>query len=259
MDIFHAIFIAVLEGLTEFLPVSSSGHMAMASHVMLVAPSEFLKAFQIALQFGSIAAVVVLYWRTFLLDWEIDAKILAASVPAAVIGLLIFALIRKTLIPNPWCVVWAWFLGGAVIILIEHFYPLKNDINQMKKITFLQALLIGACQALAVIPGVSRSAAVIISGQMLGIERKTIVEFSFLSAVPAMLAVIVLELIKTDVDVIRGQWAILVLGFAVAFVTAWAVIKFFRGYVKSHNLTVFALYRVLAAMAAGFYLNLLLS
>jgi len=259
MDIFHTIVLAVIEGVTEFLPVSSTGHMIIASHLMQMPQTEFLKTFEIAIQLGAIAAVTGLYWRTFLLDWEIDAKVLAAFVPTAIIGLLLYKIVKKTLLGNAWVVIWAWFIGGAFIILFECFYPIKNSIKEMKKISYPQAVLIGICQALAVIPGVSRSAATIIGGLMLGVERKTIVEFSFLLAVPTMLAATVLDLLKTDADITAGEWGMLGLGFLVAFVVAWGAVKFLLQYVQRHNFTAFGVYRVFAALISGFILSLLLS
>lgn len=259
MDIFHTIVLAVIEGVTEFLPVSSTGHMIIASHLMQMPQTEFLKTFEIAIQLGAIAAVAGLYWRTFLLDWEIDLKILAAFVPTAIIGLLLYKIVKNVLLGNAWVVVWAWFTGGAVIILFERFYPIKNDVKEMKKISYPQAILIGVCQSLAVIPGVSRSAATIIGGLILGVERKTIVEFSFLLAVPTMLAATVLDLIKTDADISLDQWGILGLGFLVAFIVAWGSVKFLLHYVQRHNFTAFGVYRIFAAIAAGFLLNFLLS
>src|SRR5665213_525151 len=129
MDIFHTMVLAVIEGITEFLPVSSTGHMIMASHMMQMPQTEFLKTFEIAIQLGAIAAVAGLYWRTFLLDWEIDAKIFAAFVPTAIIGLLLYKIIKKVLFGNAWVIVWAWFIGGIVIILFERFYPMKGNIK----------------------------------------------------------------------------------------------------------------------------------
>jgi len=259
MDVFHTIVLAVIEGFTEFLPVSSTGHMIMASHLMGMPQTEFLKTFEIAIQLGAIAAVAGLYWRTFLLDWDIDAKILAAFVPTAIIGLLLYKIIKKTLLGNAWVVVWAWFIGGAFIILFERFYPMKNNIKDIKKISYPQALMIGVCRALAVVPGVSRSAATIIGGLILGVERKIIVEFSFLLAVPTMLAATVLDLIKTDAALSLDEWGMLGLGFLVAFIVAWGTVKFFIHFVQKNNFTIFGVYRILAAIAAGFYLNSLLS
>ncbi|MBF0504998.1 MAG: undecaprenyl-diphosphatase UppP [Candidatus Omnitrophica bacterium] len=255
MDITHTIILAVIEGVTEFLPVSSTGHMMVASALMHMPQTEFLKTFEIAIQLGAIAAVAGLYWRTFLLDWEIDARVLASFVPTAIVGFLLYKFIKKSLLGNAWVVVWAWFIGGVMIVLFERFYPSKGHVKQISQISFPKAILIGIFQALAVVPGVSRSAATILGGLMLGVERRAIVEFSFLLAVPTMLAATVLDLIKTDATLNSNEWGLLGVGFLVAFIVAWGAVKFLLQYIQRHNFTPFGVYRILAALAAGFLLN----
>ena len=211
MDIFHAILLSVLAGVTEFLPVSSTGHMIIASQFLQIPQTDFLKTFGIAIQLGCVAAVVGSYWRTFLLDWEIDAKVMVAFVPTAILGFLFYNIIDKKFLENPWVVVWSWFIGGAAIILVERFSPTKGNINGLKKISYTQAMVIGACQVLGLIPGVSRLAATILGGLVLGVERKTIVEFSFLLTVPTLLASVVIDTIKADADISNDQWMLLLL------------------------------------------------
>ena len=260
MDIFHAIILAFINGFTEFLPVSSTGHMFMAVQLMQLRQDEFYKIFQIALQMGAMVAIVLVFWRTFLLDWEIDAKLMAAFVPSAVIGLLIYKLIKHTLLGNAWVIVWAWFIGGAFMILVERFYPMKNRIKEVKKIGFSEAIIIGSCQALGVIPGVSGLAATVFGGFMLGIERKTIVEFSFLLGLPTLFSLTVYDVVKADASSLTSdQWIMLLFGFLVSFLVAWGTIKFLVHYIQRHNFTAFGVYRVIIALAAGLYLNLLLS
>jgi len=249
MDIIHAIVLGVIEGVTEFLPVSSTGHMIIASQLMHVPDTEFLKTFEIAIQLGAIGAVAGLYWRTFLLDWEVVAKVAAAFVPTAVIGFLLYKLIKHYLMGNPLVVIWSLLLGGAGIILFELFYkPKENTVNELAKISYPQAVLIGLCQSLAVIPGVSRSAATILGGLMLGVSRRTIVEFSFLLAVPTMLAATVLDIMKTEASLDASEWGVLAVGFAVAFVVAWLSVKFLLKYIQRHNFMAFGIYRVIAAV-----------
>ena len=255
MDIIQAIILAVIEGITEFLPVSSTGHMIVASHLMQIPQTEFLKTFEIAIQLGAIAAVAGLYWRTFLLDWEVVAKVMAAFVPTALVGFVLYKFIKHFLLGNVLVVIWALFLGGAFIIMFERFYRVREGhIREITKISYAQAMIIGLCQALAVIPGVSRSAATILGGLMLGVSRQTIVEFSFLLAVPTMLAATVLDLMKTEADLSLDQWGILALGFLVALAVAWASVKFFLQYIQRHNFTAFGIYRVIAAVVFAFLL-----
>ncbi len=255
MDILHAIILSIIEGITEFLPVSSTGHMIIASHLMQIPQTEFLKTFEIAIQLGAIAAVAGLYWRVFLLDWEVVVKVMAAFVPTAIVGLILYKLIKHYLLGNVVVVIWSLLIGGVFIILFERFYrPKENNIREVVKISYSQAILIGLCQALTVVPGVSRSAATILGGLMLGVSRQTIVEFSFLLAVPTMLAATVLDLIKTDADLNLREWGILALGFAVALAVALASVKFLLRYIQRHNFTAFGIYRVVAAVAFTFLL-----
>lgn len=255
MDIFHAIILGIVEGITEFLPVSSTGHMIIASHLMHLPETEFLKTFEIAIQVGAILAVAGLYWRTFLLDWEVVTKIIAAFIPTAIIGLVLYKLIKHYLLGNALVVVASLLIGGICIILFEKFYKAKEDhITEITKISYSQAMLIGLFQALAVIPGVSRSAATILGGLILGVSRKTIVEFSFLLAVPTMLAATVLDLMKSDASLVSAEWGILAVGFLVALIVAWLSVKFFLKYIQRHNFTAFGVYRIIAAIAFYFLL-----
>jgi undecaprenyl-diphosphatase len=245
MDLTHAIILGIVEGITEYLPVSSTGHMIIASHLMHMPQTEFLKTFEIAIQLGAIGAVFSLYWRTFLLDWEVGCRVLAAFVPTAIIGFILYKGIKEYLLGNVAVVGWALCIGGALLILFELFY--KDDgkrTKRMEQISYPQALAIGVCQALAVIPGVSRSAATIVGGLMLGVSRQTIVEFSFLLAVPTMLAATVLDVLKSHSQIRGEEWSILAVGFAVAFITAFGAVKFLLSFVKNNTFMAFGIYRI---------------
>jgi undecaprenyl-diphosphatase len=249
MDFIQAIILAIIEGITEYLPVSSTGHMIAASHLMGMPQTEFLKTFEIAIQLGAIAAVAGLYWRVFLLDWEIDLKIACAFVPTAIIGFVLYKIIKKFLLGNVLVVAWALFAGGVVLILFERFYRfIGTPVKRLQDISYTQALGIGLCQSLAVVPGVSRSAATIIGGLAAGVERSVIVEFSFLLAVPTMFAAAALDLLKTEAILATQEWGILAVGFGVAFIVAWFSVKFFLQYVRKHDLVAFGVYRVVAAV-----------
>jgi len=255
MDIFHAVILGVIEGITEFLPVSSTGHMIIASHLMQIPQTEFLKTFEIAIQLGAICAVAGLYWRTFLLDWEVVIKVVTAFIPTAIIGLVLYKLIKHYLLGNAFIVVVSLFVGGIAIVLFEKFYKLQEkNVSELSKISYFQALMIGVCQSLAVVPGVSRSAATILGGLMLGVSRKTIVEFSFLLAVPTMLAATVLDIIKADGDISSGEWGVLGVGFFIALIVAWFSVKFLLRYITRHDFTAFGVYRILAAVVFAFLL-----
>ncbi len=259
MDFLHAVILAVVEGITEFLPISSTGHMIIAAKIMRIPNSEFLKTFEIAIQLGAIMAVVVYYWRVFLLDWEKLFKVMVAFIPTGIIGFVLYKLIKKFLLGNLMVVVWSFFIGGVALIIFEWLYrPKENEVNRVENISIPQALIIGVCQSLAVIPGVSRSAATIVGGLMLGINRVTIVEFSFLLAVPTMLAATLFDLLKTEAVMNIDQWLILAVGFLVAFLVALGAVKFLLGYIRQFNFIPFGVYRILAAMvfAAMLYWHL---
>lgn len=256
MDLVPAVILAIIEGITEFLPVSSTGHMILASHVMGLSQTEFLKTFEIAIQLGAIMAVFSLYWRTFLLDWEVLAKVMAAFIPTAIVGFILYKLIKKFLLGNAWVVIGALLAGGVFIILFERLYRGKdNAIEDIRTISYRQAVVIGLCQSLAVVPGVSRSAATILGGLMLGVKRATIVEFSFLLAVPTMLAATVLDLLKSSAQLSTPDWGVLGIGFLVAWLTAWATVKFFLSYIQRHNFVAFGIYRVAIALLFAFFLS----
>lgn len=246
MDIVHAVILGVVEGVTEFLPISSTGHMIIAADIMRVPETEFVKTFEIAIQLGAIAAVFSIYWRVFLLDWEIGKKVLAAFVPTAIVGFILYKFIKKFLLGNVAIVGAALLLGGIALIIFERIYK-KNraNIHTLGDITYIQAFIIGMAQALAVVPGVSRSAATIIGGLMLGLGRVTVVEFSFLLAVPTMLAATALDIIKSHAAISAGDWGVLGIGFLTAMVVAYLSVKFLLGWVRRNNFIAFGVYRIM--------------
>lgn len=248
MDLFQAFILGVVEGVTEFLPVSSTGHLILAGHLLRIPPTEFFKTFEIAIQLGAILAVVVLYWKRFLLDFEVLKRVAAAFLPTAVIGFVLYKLIKKFLLGNAFVVVAALFIGGLLLIVFEKWHQEKDSAqDDLKLIPYKTAILIGLFQTLAVIPGVSRSAATIIGGLLLGLKRKTIVEFSFLLAVPTMLAATILDLLKSHATITSADLSALGIGFVTSFVIALLSIKFLLNYIQRHNFVAFGIYRMVAA------------
>ncbi len=244
MTILHSIILGIIEGITEFLPISSTGHMILASYVLGITQNGFTKTFEIAIQLGAILAVFVLYWRSFL-NFELLKKLFAAFVPTAVIGLIFYHILKTYLLGNDFIVIVSLFVGGIIFILFEHWYGKKEDIaDETAPITYKQAIAIGFFQAIAIIPGVSRSGATILGGMSLGIARTTIVEFSFLLAVPTMAAATGLDLLKTGVVFTPYEWLTLSIGFIVAFAVAMPIVKWFLSYVHKHSFTTFGIYRI---------------
>lgn len=249
MTTLQAILLGIIEGITEFLPVSSTAHLILSADAMRLTGSEFLKSFEIIIQLGAILAVVVLYRRRFL-NWEILKKLVVAFIPTGIIGLTVYKAI-KAMLGSVNVVLITLIIGGIVLILYERFREDGEEDPNFREITYKRALLIGLFQAIAVVPGVSRSAATIVGGSFIGIRKRTIVEFSFLLAVPTMAAASGLELLK-GYSALSGHFATLAVGFVISFVTAVIAIKSFLAFVKKRDFKAFGWYRIVLAVA--FYL-----
>lgn len=253
MDLFYAIIFGVVEGITEFLPISSTGHLILTARVLNFPQTEFLKSFEIVIQLGAILSVIVLYGRSLLINGAVIKKVLAAFVPTAVVGFALYKVVKKTLLGNTDVVLWSLFLGGIVLIIFDLFHrESKVATEEIAHISYKQAILIGLFQAIAIVPGVSRAAATIIGGLILGLRRKTIVEFSFLLAVPTMLAATALDLFKNAASFSVDQMGFLTVGFLTSFVVALASIKFLLYFIKNHNFSSFGIYRMTIALLFWF-------
>ena len=250
LDATHAVLLGIVEGITEFLPISSTAHLILASRALGLTESEFLKSFEIIIQFGAILSVVVLYWRRFF-DFEVLKKLVVAVIPTGVIGLTVYKAIKGYLMGSIAVVLLSLVIGGIALIVFERFQQREDRDVDFREITYRKAFLIGLFQAIAVIPGVSRSAATIVGGSLLGVSKRPIVEFSFMLAVPTMLAATGLELMKSR-DALSGNFGILGIGFVVSFVTAIVAIKSFLAYLKRRDFSLFGWYRI--ALALVFYL-----
>lgn len=254
MSLFHVIILSIVEGITEFLPVSSTGHLILAGSALGVPESEFVKSFVIAIQGGTIFSVIFLYWKKLFADLEAMKRVAAAFLPTAVVGFALYKLIKKFLLGNALVVVASLFAGGLVLILFEWRHRDKpTDIDEISRIPYSKAVLIGLFQALAVVPGVSRSGATIVGGMAIGVKRSTIVEFSFLLAVPTLLAATALDLLKSSTSFTSSEWTTLAIGCALSFLVAIAAIKGFIGFVQRFNLVAFGVYRILAAVAFWYF------
>ena len=244
LDLLGAIILAVVEGLTEFLPVSSTGHMILAAIILGISQTEFVKSFELALEFGSILAVVVSYWRYFL-DYEVLKRLMVAFIPTGVIGFVLYRVFKEILLGNAQIVLWALLLGGIFLILFELLYHEKAGTVEISKIPYKHCILIGFFQSISIIPGASRSAPTIMGGLALGMKRETIVLFSFLLAVPTMIAASGFDLIMSASQFSTGQFGILIVGFFVSFLVALVAIRIFLSYVKHHNFIPFGVYRIM--------------
>jgi undecaprenyl-diphosphatase len=253
MTAFQALVLGIVDGLTEFLPISSTGHLILAAKLLGLAQTDFQKSFEIVIQLGAIGAVVVLYWRQFLRP-EVLTRVVVAFLPTGAIGLVLYPLVKSYLLGNESVVLLALFLGGVILIVFEVFYREPSGAAPgIKSITYLQAISIGLFQAVAIVPGVSRSGATIVGGLAMGLTRGTIVEFSFLLAVPTMLAATGLDLVKNASSFSVGQSGALAVGFVASFIVAMLSIKLLLAYVRTRTFIAFGIYRI-AAAAMFFFL-----
>jgi undecaprenyl-diphosphatase len=248
MNVLSAIILSIIEGVTEFLPISSTGHMILASTLLKIAETDFIKSFEIIIQLGAILAVLLLYWKKLLTNKETCIRVAIAFFPTAIAGFVLYKYIKDVLMGNPWIVVWSLEIGGIVLILLEKFHTEKQ-----KNMSLVDAFIIGIAQSLSVIPGVSRAAATIVGARLLGMKREDAVEFSFLLAIPTMAAATGLDLIKSGRYFTGTQYELLAIGFTGAFITALLTVRWFIGFVKTHTFIPFAVYRILTAVTFYFF------
>lgn len=249
MNLIHAVILAIVEGLTEFLPVSSTGHLILVSTLLHIQQNEFIKSFELFIQVGAILAVVYIYWRKYLENKKAWKNILGAFIPTAVIGLLLYKVVKNVLLGNSMVTVLALGIGGLLIILLEKRYSeTEKHLDKIEDLPLKSAIWIGVFQSLSVIPGVSRAAATILSGMFLGLKRKTAVEFSFLLAVPTIVAASGLDLVKTKLHFSGGEWGMLLVGLLVSFFTALFVIRWLLKFISRNNFIGFGIYRIIAAI-----------
>jgi undecaprenyl-diphosphatase len=244
MTLFQSIIIAIVEGLTEFLPISSTGHMILASAAMGIHEDEFVKTFEVFIQLGAILAIALMYIKRFFRGLNIYFKLFAAFLPTAIVGLLAYDYIKAYLF-NPVVVSVSLILGGIVLIFIDKKVVSKEStLQDVEDISYKNAFFIGLCQCLSMVPGTSRAAATIIGGVFNGLDKKQATEFSFLLAVPTMIAAGGYDLIKSDLAFDQPQVIMLAVGFVVAFISAWFAVKLFLKYVSNHGFTAFGWYRI---------------
>ena len=245
LTILHAILIAIIEGLTEFLPISSTGHMILLSHLLGTGEDEFTKTFEIFIQLGAILAIVILYARKFLLKPEIYVKLFVAFLPSAVLGFLFYKIIKSYLF-NHWVVAVSLILGGVVLIVIDKRLHASqaDDQADLSQLSYRTALFIGIFQVISMIPGVSRAAATIIGGMANGLSKKQAAEFSFLLAIPTMAAASGYDLLKFEGTITGDQWGLLILGFVVAFITAIGAVIWFVKLLERYGFAGFGWYRI---------------
>jgi undecaprenyl-diphosphatase len=249
MDILQAIFLAIIEGLTEFLPISSTGHMVLASSFMHIAEDDFTKYFEVCIQFGAILSVVVLYFKKFidLKNSRFYIKLVIAIIPSLILGKFLSDFIDDIL-GNPVFIAVVMIIGGILLLFVDKLFH-KNEIHTEQKIDYLTAFKIGIYQCLSILfPGLSRSAATIVGGMQQKLTRSAAAEFSFFLAVPTLFAATsykTLTYLKDNGTFTYDQVQLLIIGNLVAFLVALLAIKFFIQFVKSKGFHVFGVYRII--------------
>lgn len=267
IELIKVIVLGVVEGITEWLPISSTGHMILVDEfIKLNVSAEFLEMFLVVIQLGAIFAVVVLYWQTLIPfdyknNWKIKKdtfsmwfKIIAACIPAAIVGVLFDDQLNE-LFYNPLTVAIALIVFGVLFIFIENYNKgKKSKINSLNEITYNTALIIGIFQLVAAIfPGTSRSGATIVGALLIGVSRTVAAEFTFFLAVPVMFGASLLKLVKFGLAFTAGELILLIIGMLVAFVVSMITIKFLMSYIKKHDFKVFGWYRIVLGIIVLLY------
>ncbi|RAR71678.1 undecaprenyl-diphosphate phosphatase [Flavobacterium aciduliphilum] len=251
MNYLQSIILAIIEGITEFLPISSTGHMIIASSFMGISHQEFTKLFTVVIQLGTILSVVILYFKRFFQSIDFYFKLIAAFIPAVVFGLL-FSKKIDALMENPVTVAISLLVGGIILLKVDEWFSTKTEVASQENITYLTAVKIGLFQCLAMIPGVSRSGASIVGGMSQKLSRTTAAEFSFFLAVPTMLGATVkkcYDYYKEGFVLTHEQINLLIIGNVVGFVVALLAIKTFIGYLSKNGFKAFGYYRITIGVA----------
>ena len=251
MDYLQAIILAIIEGITEFLPVSSTGHMIIASSFMGIAKDDFTKLFTIVIQLGTILSVLVLYFKRFFQSLDFYFKLLVAFVPAVIFGLL-FGKKIDSLLENPVTVAVSLLLGGIILLKVDDWFAEDSETATNQEISYLTAFKIGLFQCIAMIPGVSRSGASIVGGMSQKLSRKTAAEFSFFLAVPTMFGATAkkcYDYYKDGFVLTHDQINFLIIGNLVGFIVALIAIKSFIGYLSKNGFKLFGYYRIIVGIA----------
>ncbi len=246
MNLLEALMLSVVEGFTEFLPISSTAHLLIAGKLLGIDADVVAKSFYISIQCAAIASVALLYFSQFL-KWETISRLIVAFIPTAVVGVTLYSIIKSVFFEEIAIIAWALIIGGIIMIVFERQYGRRSftiEQSPPQPITYAQAFGIGLMQSIAVIPGVSRAGATIIGGMAVGVPRKQIVEFSFLLAVPTMLAATILDGVETLASFTWSDLPVFAVGFTGAFLTALASITWLLKYIRSHTFALFGYYRI---------------
>jgi undecaprenyl-diphosphatase len=245
INLIQVLVLALVEGVTEFLPISSTGHLILVSNLMGIMQSEFVKSFEIVIQLGAIMAVAGMYAKSVWGQWQLVKRIIIAFIPTGILGFFGYKLVKQYLIGDISLTLWALFIGGILMIVFERFRKIRD--LKITDLGWKQAVVIGLAQSVSMIPGVSRAMATIMGGMFMGLSRKEAVEMSFILAVPTMAAATGLDLVKSGWQYSTGEWGLIGLGLLGSFFSAWFTVKWLLGFVQKHDFKVFGYYRIALA------------
>ena len=254
MSIFDAIILGILEGLTEFLPISSTGHLILASHLLGLQQTDAHKTFEVSIQLGSILAVLFLFAQRLLQSKSLWIKIIVAFLPTAIFGFLFYKTIKSLFGIETVSVMLV--IGGIILLAIEYFrrnYDESKNIS-IDDLSIKQAFVIGLFQSISMVPGTSRSGSTIIGGLFCGLSRKDAAQFSFLLAIPTMFVATGYDLFKNRATMIVDDYSLLVLGFSTAFVVAYFTVKAVMNFLTTHTFVVFGIYRILVGLIFWYFI-----
>lgn len=249
VDFIQAIVLSLVEGFSEFLPISSTGHLILASDILKISQTDFVKSFEIIIQLGAILAIVFLYAGTLFTNKAVWLRIFIAFLPTFFIGFTLYKIVKDFLIGDTLITLTALFFGGIILIIFELLYKERDHhADKIEDLSLKQSFLIGLCQSCALVPGISRAAATVMGGLFLGAKRKTAVEFSFLLAVPTMLAASGLDLIKSNFIFSQNEYFLILVGFVGSFIVALMSVKFLLKFIQTHTFIPFGIYRIILAL-----------
>ncbi len=255
MTIIQSAILGIVEGITEFLPISSTAHLIIASSLLGIKQTVSSVAFEVIIQLGATLAIVMIYLNKInFKEIELWKKVILAFTPLAIIGFLLRHQIKELF--NLYTVAWMFIIGGIVFFIVEKFYKEeKIKVNEVEKVNYKQALIIGIFQVFALIPGTSRSGATIVGGMLSGLSRKTAADFSFLLAIPTMFAASGYEFVKNIHSFKDQNLIVLAIGFTVSFISCYVAVKWFLNFVKKYTLNPFGIYRVVIGILLIYLLN----
>lgn len=255
MNALHAAILGIVEGITEFLPISSTAHLVFTSRLLGLEQTPFLGTFEIAIQLGAILAVALVVWHRFLADPRLIPVTLVGFIPTAILGAIAYPFVKELLNATPLIPILTLGIGGFLLIVFERVQSRNLRTGApLGSTTYRQAILVGLSQCVAFVPGVSRAAATVVGGMSAGLSRTAAVELSFLLAMPTMAAATGLDLVRTGFSFTPHEWQLLGVGFVTAFVTAFAAVRWLLRYVQTHTFASFGMYRIVAAIVLAIVL-----